>query len=85
MVLEPGDYACSIQIPGLDGTLRELSAQIELIGGNRPPRGDIFGDVPLMIESGAAPFPQIYTYPLLRGRLRTNQELLLFDVSLTDM
>lgn len=83
MVIDPGEYACTLRIPELDGPTRELAAEIELVGGNKPPQGNLFGDVPLKVENGASAFPQRYSYPVLRGRLRNNQELVLLDVEVT--
>lgn len=82
MLIDPGEYPCTLQIPDGEGT-REVAAEIELVGGNRPPRGNLFGNVPLTVENGVSSFPQRYTYPMVRGRLRNNQEIVLLEVVVT--
>lgn len=85
LLLEPGDYACTINLPDDDGSTREVAGEIELVGGNRPPRGNLFGYLPHEVLTGVATFPQRSSYPVLRGRLRNNQELVLLDVSVTTL
>jgi hypothetical protein len=71
LLLEPGEYRVEWQIPNRSGGISALPGDIELLA-DRPPRGNVFGDVPVEwlggIE-GVASFPQTYEVDKITGRL----------------
>lgn len=82
-IVQPGSFPCVIAVEGGGGEVRELAAEIELRGDGSRQYGTLYGDVPIKSENGVSRFPQNYWYRTLKGRLRTNHDLWLFDVSIT--
>lgn len=82
MLLEPGEYRVEWQLPTLAGGTVTLQGDLEL-WPDRPPRGNVFGDVPVKWETagvgGLASFPQIYEASTIVGRLLNGFTVVLFD------
>lgn len=83
---EPDDYLCTWQVPGRDGDLISLPGSLE-VRPDRPPRGVLYGDVPLQWEHTAngessAGFPQTVERPILRGTLANGGEAVVLDARL---
>lgn len=72
LLLEPGEYRVEWQLPTQTGGTVALLGDLELVA-DRPPRGNVFGNVPVKWETagagGVASFPQIYEASTVVGRL----------------
>jgi hypothetical protein len=83
---EPGEYRCTLVVPGTDGTLLRLPGDLDLRGG-QPPRAAAYGDVPISWDytsgSKSAGFPQNKTFDVIRGKLLQGQDVLLIDVQMS--
>ncbi|WP_157155922.1 HEPN domain-containing protein [Diaminobutyricimonas sp. LJ205] len=83
VTLEPGEYRVEWQLPSASGEVSTFSGDLELIA-DRPPRGHVYGDVPVEWMGGAegvASFPQTYVVPKVAGRLLNGQAVVLVDAS----
>lgn len=83
---EPGDYLCTWSVPGNAGGRVELPGNLE-VTPNRPPRGSIYGSVPLRIKTGqgghySTSFPQTVRLPVLLGTLANGGAVFLLDAKL---
>jgi len=80
--LAPGEYRCVWLVPDDQGDVRRLDGDI-MLSVESPPRGNAYGDVPLVWEhhdgQSSAGFPQVYSYPLLRGELRNGLNVVLLE------
>uniref|UniRef100_A0AAU1LX94 ApeA N-terminal domain-containing protein n=1 Tax=Streptomyces sp. NBC_00148 TaxID=2903626 RepID=A0AAU1LX94_9ACTN len=83
LVLPPDTYRCTWRIPDSGGTVRELAGDIHL-RANRPPRGDLYEDIPGIWDvaedgSRSASFPQSLIYPVLACHLANGRVVTLLD------
>lgn len=83
---EPDDYLCTWHVPGREGDFISLPGSLE-VRPNRPPRGVLYGDIPLQCVHTAggdtsAKFPQTVERPTLRGTLANGGELVVLDAQL---
>lgn len=81
------EYLCTWSLPGLDGEWLQLPGSIDARAG-RPPRGQIYGDVPLVSSSVGAheeswEFPQTIEHPALRAALANGGSLIVLDARIT--
>ncbi|MBF8190599.1 hypothetical protein ITP53_33785 [Nonomuraea sp. K274] len=81
-ILEPGQYRVEWTLPGQTGDVVTLQGDL-VLQANRPPRGDAYGNVPLIYEEAGnsrwVPFPQTYTPSLVTGRLLNGLLVILVD------
>ena len=81
LILEPGEYRVEWQLPTQSGEVVAVQGDLEL-ASDRPPRGNVFGEVPIQWLGGAvgvASFPQIYTAGTVVGRLLNGLTVVLVD------
>jgi hypothetical protein len=79
----PDDYPVMLSIPASDGTPHEVTGTITLSGGAFP-TAKIWGNLPLkQTVVGAFTFPQYFEYPVLKGKLSTNQDVILINARMS--
>lgn len=87
LIYDPDEYLCTWSVPDSKGAWHTLSGSVEA-QANRPPRGQIYGEVPLR-ETPTAPgqtsfaFPQRNELPVLRASLANGGTLILLDATIT--
>ncbi|MBX9243854.1 hypothetical protein ICW40_03420 [Actinotalea ferrariae] len=85
-IFDPDEYLCTWSVPDGNGGWRELSGSVDA-RVNRPPRGQVYGDVPLHKSSATAgqtvfAFPQRAELPALRASLANGGTLILLDAEI---
>lgn len=86
LIYDPDEYLCTWSVPDGEGGWRRLSGSVE-VRANRPPRGQVYGDVPLRNSStspheSAFDFPQRTELPALRASLANGGTLILLDAAI---
>lgn len=87
LIYEPDEYLCTWSVPDGKGGWRTLSGSVDA-RVNRPPRGQVYGDVPLHDRSttpgqSAFDFPQRTELPALRASLANGGTLFLLDAEIS--
>lgn len=86
LIYQPDEYLCTWSVPDGKGGWLTLSGSVDA-RVNRPPRGQVYGDVPLH-NSSATPgqtafaFPQRTELPALRASLANGGTLILLDTEI---
>lgn len=87
LIYDPDEYLCTWSVPDGEGGWRTLSGSLDA-RVNRPPRGQVYGDVPLRDRSttpgqSAFDFPQRTELPALRASLANGSTLILLDAEIS--
>jgi hypothetical protein len=87
LIYDPDEYLCTWSVPDGEGGWRSLSGSVD-VRANRPPRGQVYGDVPLRNSStspheSAYSFPQHAELPALRASLANGGTLILLDAKIS--
>jgi hypothetical protein len=87
LIYDPDEYLCTWSVPDGKGGWRTLSGSVDA-QVNRPPRGQVYGDVPLLDSSmtpGESTFaiPQRTELPALRASLANGGTLILLDAEIS--
>lgn len=86
-ILAPGSYGIQWFLPSDQGVTTTVHGDIDL-QPSTPPRGEMaFEGIPIEWETNgalkSAGFPQTYTYPILKGKLRSNHDVVLIEAVVT--
>ena len=87
LIYAPDEYLCTWSVPDGKGGWRSLAGSVDA-RADRPPRGQVYGDVPLR-ASPSAPgevvfgFPQHTALPALRASLANGGTLILVDAAIS--
>lgn len=81
LLLTPGEYRLSLDIPGIEG---QTSGDVEFLP-DQPPRGALYDNVPLTVEGGPNDtmigFPQTHHYDVLHGSLASGHTITLLEAT----
>ena len=86
LIYDPDEYLCTWSVPDGKGGWRTLPGSVDA-RANRPPRGQVYGDVPLHNSSTTSnqatfAFPQHNEFPALRASLANGGTLILLDAEI---
>ncbi|MCL4293402.1 MAG: hypothetical protein KJ056_10295 [Acidimicrobiia bacterium] len=82
LAFQPDEYLCTWRLPGPGGEVVEAPGLLTLASG-RPPRGEVYGELPIEWNSGMASFPQYADIPALTARLANGATAVLTDAQIT--
>lgn len=87
LIYDPDEYLCTWSVPDGEGGWRALSGSVDA-RANRPPRGQVYGNVPLRSSSttpgeSVFTFPQHVKLPVLQASLANGGALILLDAEIS--